>query len=161
MRNTPMTKPIFRTLTIAAIALVGLGGTAYFALGQLQPVADTPQKTAAAPLRPSYIVPVRAPTPAELEQRRALAEASSTPRSIDLTPRATIEIAEVAPVTAGPRAKTTSDVNVRSGPSTETTTLSVASAGIEVLVVGQQDGWTRVTLPDGATGWIATRFLNQ
>jgi len=30
-----------------------------------------------------------------------------------------------------------------------------------VQIVGQQGGWTEVTLPDGATGWIATRFLNQ
>lgn len=156
-----MTKPILAMAVLAAVALLGAGG-GYVALGQLQPSAQTQPVEPAAPLRPSYLVSVRAPTAAELEQRRALARVKPTPRTIDLSPRQDIDVASASTgIPEGPIAKVVSDVNVRSGPGTDSATLSVAAAGTEIAILGQQGGWTQVSLPDGSQGWIASRFLDQ
>ena len=158
MRNS-----IVRTLAIAAIALAGVAGSAWFAMGDLRraPVESAAAADKQAPaLKPSYIVSVRAPTPEEQAQRDALAQAKPAQPVIDLTPRASIDIAAVTPETA-PRATVLSDVNVRSGPGTDSTTLTVASAGSKLPVVSVEGSWTQVTLPDGGNGWIASKFLAQ
>ena len=156
-----MRKLIVKTMTVAAVALAGVAGSAWFAMGDLRQVpAETAETTGTAPvLKPSYLVSVRAPTPQEQAQREALARAKPTQPVIDLTPR-TVEVAAVA-TQIGPRAKVLSDVNVRSGPGTNNATLTVASAGSELPVVGEQGSWTQVALPDGGNGWIASKFLSQ
>jgi len=163
----PRRKSFVRTLTVGAVALVGVTGSAWFAMGDRQPApVNTTTATAALQqsqtpaLKPSYLVSVRAPTPEEQAQRDALAKAKPAQPVIDLTPRAEIEIAEVTPDT-GPKARVLSDVNVRSGPSSSTATLTIASAGSELPVLGQQGSWTQVALPDGGNGWIASKFLAQ
>lgn len=156
-----MSKPILRIAVLAALALVGAGG-GFVALGQLQPVVEDRVAEPAPPLRPSYLVAVREPTAEELEQRRALARAKQTQRTIDLTPRQEMDVASAAIATPeGPTARVVSDVNVRSGPGTDSAALSVAAAGTEFAILGQQGGWTQVSLPDGSQGWIASRFLDQ
>lgn len=158
----PMRKSIVRTLTVGAIALAGGAGSVWFAMGDLRPASVETAAAAArqAPaLKPSYLVSVRAPTPEEQAQRDALAQAKPIERVIDLTPR-TVYVAAVTPDT-GPRATVLSDVNVRSGPGTDSATLTIASAGSELPVVGKQGSWTQVALPDGGNGWIASKFLSQ
>ena len=164
----PMRKSIVRTLAIGAIALAGVAGSAWFAMGDRQPAPV--ETTAAAPapgapaLRPSYIVSVRAPTPEEQAQRDALAQVKPVQPVIDLTPKP-IDVAAAAEVAAevpdGPLATVISNVNVRSGPGSNSTTLTVATTGSQLPVVGSQGGWTQVALPDGGNGWIASRFLSQ
>lgn len=161
----PMRKSIVRTLTVGAIALAGVAGSAWFAMGDLRPASVETAAAAArqAPaLKPSYLVSVRAPTPEEQAQRDALAKAKPVQPVIDLTPR-TVDVAAVTPDTpdTGPRATVLSDVNVRSGPGTDSATLTIASAGSELPVVGKQGSWTQVALPDGGNGWIASKFLSQ
>ena len=158
---SPMRKPIVKTAAIAAIALAGVVGSAWFAMGDRQSTPVEVATAPAAPLKPSYIVAVRAPTPEEQAQRDALAKAKPSPSVIDLRPSAPLEVAEVSAVPAGPLATVLSDVNVRSGPSKDSAMLSVASAGSKLAVVGQEGSWTQVTLPEGGNGWIATRFLQQ
>lgn len=158
----PMRKSIMRTLAIATVAIIGVAGSAWFAMGDLRPapVQSTPAaaQDRAPALKPSYIVTVRAPTPEEQAQRDALASAKPTRPVIDLTPSASIEVATVQ---TDARATVLSDVNVRSGPGTNSTTLTVASAGTRLPVVSHQGSWTQVTLPDGGNGWIASKFLAQ
>ncbi len=157
----PMSKSAERTLAVAAIAFAGLAGSAWFAVGDLrQPPVETVVPAKAPALTPSYLVTVRPPTPAEQAQRDALAEARPIQPVIDLTPDVTLEVAE-ATAPSGPLATVVSDVNVRSGPGSDSAALSVASAGLQLAVVGQQGGWTQVTLPDGGNGWIASKFLSQ
>ena len=156
-----MRKPVAKIAAIAAIAVAGVAGSVWFAMGDRQLTPVEVATTQAAPLRPSYIVAVRAPTPEEQAQRDALAKARPSPSVIDLRPSAPLEVAEVSAVPAGPLATVLSDVNVRSGPSKDSATLSVASAGSKLAVVGQEGSWTQVTLPEGGSGWIATRFLEQ
>ena len=156
----PMRKSIVRTLTVGAIALAGVAGSAWFALGDLRQLpVETETAVTATALKPSYLVSVRAPTPEEQAQRDALARAKPLQPVIDLTPKA-VEVA-AAEVPSGPLATVTSNVNVRSGPGTDTAALTVATAGSQLPVVGAQDGWTQVALPDGGNGWIASRFLSQ
>jgi hypothetical protein len=155
-----MRKPLAKTATIAAIAFAGVIGSAWFAMGSLQPAPVETNPVTAAPLKPSYLVSVRAPTPEEQAQRDALAKAKPSPSVIELRPSTSL-VAEVTPSSSLPTATVVSDVNVRSGPGTDSATLSVASAGAQLPVVGQQGSWTEVTLPDGGNGWIASRFLSQ
>ena len=156
-----MRKPVAKIAAIATIALAGVAGSAWFAMGDRQSTPVKVATTQTAPLRPSYIVAVRAPTPEEQAQRDALAKARPSPSVIDLRPSAPLEVAEVSAVPTGPLATVLSDVNVRSGPSKDSAMLSVASAGSRLAVVGQEGSWTQVTLPEGGNGWIATRFLQQ
>lgn len=53
----------------------------------------------------------------------------------------------------------TSAVNLRSGPSAGADTLSVLQPGQPVQISGEQDGWIEVTLPDGTTGWVFSRYV--
>lgn len=160
----PMRKSIVRTLAVGAIALAGVAGSAWFAMGDLQPAPVETATTAVAPaapaLKPSYIVSVRAPTPEEQAQRDALAKAKPAQPVIDLTPQVQVA-AEAAEVPTGPLATVISNVNVRSGPGSDNATLTVATTGSRLPVVGTQGGWTQVALPDGGNGWIASRFLSQ
>ena len=156
-----MSKPIVKTAAIATIALAGVVGSAWFAMGDLQSTPAEVASAQAAPLKPSYLVSVRAPTPEEQAQRDALAKAKPSPSVIDLRPTAPLEVAEVSPAATGPLATVLSDVNVRSGPSKDSAALSVASAGSRLAVTGHEGSWTQVTLPEGGSGWIATRFLEQ
>lgn len=149
----------FRTAAIAVVVLASLGA-GYLILGQRQdptePEAAEATSGATGPLRPSYLVSVREPTPEEMAQRKALSDVTPVQRPIELAPQVSAE-----PEPAGPAATVLSDVNVRSGPGTGSAVMSVASTGSKVQVLEQQGGWTRVTLPDGGEGWIATRFLAQ
>jgi N-acetylmuramoyl-L-alanine amidase len=52
-----------------------------------------------------------------------------------------------------------SAVNLRAGPSTATATVGVLQPG-QAVQTGQSDGgWIEVTLPDGTTGWVFSRYL--
>jgi len=155
-----MPKPIAKIAAVAALALAGVAGSAWLAMGELQPAPVAVATPQSAPLKPSYLVVVRAPTPEEQAQRDALAKAKPSP-VIDLRPSAPLEVAEVSTTPTGPLATVLSDVNVRSGPGKDSATLSVASAGSKLAIVSQDGAWTQVTLPDGGNGWIATRFLQQ
>ena len=50
-------------------------------------------------------------------------------------------------------------VNLRAGPSTDTATVTVLQPG-QALHTGEiQNGWAQVTLDDGTTGWVYSRYL--
>jgi uncharacterized protein YgiM (DUF1202 family) len=50
-------------------------------------------------------------------------------------------------------------VNLRAGPSTATATIGVLQPG-QAVQTGQNDGgWIEVTLDDGTTGWVFSRYL--
>lgn len=52
-----------------------------------------------------------------------------------------------------------SAVNLRAGPSSDTATVTVLQPG-QVVQTGQSDGgWIEVTLGDGTTGWVFSRYL--
>ena len=52
-----------------------------------------------------------------------------------------------------------SAVNLRAGPSSSTSTITVLQPGQAVQVGEMADGWAEVTLPDGSTGWVYSRYL--
>ncbi|HZY67398.1 MAG TPA: SH3 domain-containing protein [Devosia sp.] len=52
-----------------------------------------------------------------------------------------------------------SAVNLRAGPSTATASITVLQPGQAVHVGEDDDGWVEVTLPDGTTGWVFSRYL--
>lgn len=52
-----------------------------------------------------------------------------------------------------------SAVNLRAGPSTATATIGVLQPGQAVQTGESDGGWVEVTLPDGTTGWVYSRYL--
>lgn len=52
-----------------------------------------------------------------------------------------------------------SAVNMRAGPSASTATITVLQPGQVVHVGADQDGWSEVTLEDGSTGWVFSRYI--
>jgi SH3-like domain-containing protein len=52
-----------------------------------------------------------------------------------------------------------SAVNLRAGPSSATATVTVLQPGQAVQTGESDGGWIEVTLPDGTTGWVYSRYL--
>ena len=52
-----------------------------------------------------------------------------------------------------------SAVNLRAGPSSDTATVTVLQPGAPIYVGNSQDGWSEVTLEDGTTGWVFSRYI--
>jgi SH3 domain protein len=52
-------------------------------------------------------------------------------------------------------------VNLRGGSSTEHAIIDIIDPGQELLVMEHQENWTKVQLPDGREGWLASRFLTD
>jgi SH3-like domain-containing protein len=50
-------------------------------------------------------------------------------------------------------------VNLRTGPSTDTATVTVLQAGQPLHAGATQNGWTQITLDDGTTGFVSSRYL--
>ncbi len=149
-----------RAIGLAGLALLPLGGTAWFAMGQLQPVAE-PVVSKPAPARPSYLVAVRQPTAEEREQRRALADVTPDPVLIAMTLQPEQETVPRTAVETGRLSRVTTAVNVRSGPTTQADVMRVAPAGDEVRLIEEQSGWARIASADGGEGWVASRFLES
>jgi SH3-like domain-containing protein len=53
----------------------------------------------------------------------------------------------------------TSAVNLRSGPTTASATIAVLSPGQPLHTGATDGGWVEVTLADGTTGWVYSRYL--
>jgi SH3-like domain-containing protein len=74
------------------------------------------------------------------------------------TPTADLEGASVdpnlRPDSIGPQA-----VNLRAGPSSDTATVTVLQPGLAVQTGEADGGWVEVTLADGTTGWVYSRYL--
>ena len=56
---------------------------------------------------------------------------------------------------------TTLEANLRSGTSQENRIIGMLRPGTKVTVTEEQDGWAKVTLEDGRTGWILRRYLSE
>lgn len=52
-----------------------------------------------------------------------------------------------------------SAVNLRAGPSSDTATVTVLQPGQPIYVGMSQDGWSEVTLENGSTGWVFSRYI--
>lgn len=56
---------------------------------------------------------------------------------------------------------TTLEANLRSGTSQENRIIGMLKPGTQVTIVLEEDGWAKVTLEDGRTGWILKRYLSE
>jgi SH3-like domain-containing protein len=122
------------TETIAAIdAMLGAGQSDVAA-----PAA--PQRDDTDRLRGTAPIPTASLQPAALQT-----EISQAPPAIDPSLR---------PDAIGSRA-----VNLRVGPSTGTATVAVLQPGQALHTGETQNGWTAITLDDGTTGWVYSRYL--
>lgn len=51
-------------------------------------------------------------------------------------------------------------VNLRSGPGTDTDAIGEATLGTRLLIIGKQDEWYKVALEDGNVGWMLSRLID-
>ncbi|RYE09011.1 MAG: hypothetical protein EOP22_11165 [Hyphomicrobiales bacterium] len=91
--------------------------------------------------------------------RAAIAPAAAEPDWANLQTAALTEPVPEPPPIAATDAIGSAAVNLRSGPSSSSSTLSVLQPGQPIQISGEQDGWIEVTLPDGTTGWVYARYV--
>ena len=56
---------------------------------------------------------------------------------------------------------TTLEANLRTGTSQENRIIAMLRPGTPVTLLTEEDGWSKVALEDGRTGWILTRYLSD
>ena len=154
-----------KTIAIGSALLLGLGaltlipaGPARVAAPEINSLTSTEtvatidamlgagQSTAAPPLE----------TEAESGIRPAFDDASIQPAALQTA------ISEPPPVidpSLRPDSIGSKAVNLRTGPSTDTATVTVLQPGQAVHAGTVENGWAQVTLDDGTTGWVYSRYL--
>jgi len=53
------------------------------------------------------------------------------------------------------------EANVRSGYSQQDTVLFLLHEGAEVQIIGEENGWHKIQLPDGKKGWITQEYMGR
>jgi len=131
--------------------------------------ADRPGVTAAPETSTDEIVtagtgPATLPTVAAPETSAPapqVATLSVTPTPIDTQTAAEVDAAAAKADAAPPAGDLvhvgSSAVNVRAGPTTAARRLFVLQPGERLTLAETQDGWARVVLPNGVSGWIQIR----
>jgi uncharacterized protein YgiM (DUF1202 family) len=94
-----------------------------------------------------------AATPSITEADRNLLTAALSAPQTDLEGAPLVD-PDLRPDTIGASA-----VNLRAGPSTATATVTVLQPGQAVRTGEMDGGWVEVTLEDGTTGWVYSRYL--
>ncbi|MEE9120820.1 MAG: TIGR04211 family SH3 domain-containing protein [Syntrophobacteria bacterium] len=56
---------------------------------------------------------------------------------------------------------TTVEANLRTGVQRENRIIALLRPGTQLTLVQEEDGWAKVTLADGRTGWILKRYLSE
>ena len=56
---------------------------------------------------------------------------------------------------------TTLEANLRTGTQKENRIIALLRPGTQLSLVQEEDGWAKVTLTDGRTGWILKRYLSE
>lgn len=99
---------------------------------------------------------VAAPAPA----KPSISEADRNLMTAALTaPQTDLEGAPLVDPNLRPDSIGASAVNLRAGPSSATATIGVLQPGQAVQTGESDGGWVEVTLPDGTTGWVYSRYL--
>ncbi len=131
----------------AWVPVVAAGQSGYLPAGIVSgtaPPSEAPQAGSSATLQ---------------EAAPATAEAMDVPSIETLAPPVPEPPVPSSATTGDPTLATTSDVNLRSGPSPEAEVLRVLSPGTSVVVDGNPvNGFVPVTV-DGTAGWVAAEFL--
>lgn len=161
-----------RTGTIAVVAILLAGS-----VGALAMIPADPETVARVTAQPSaqaetlaaidgLLGPKTPLAAAPVETPMAPIDRSALPSDPNLQ---TAALSQPQPTIAGPAAAPetltrtdtigASAVNLRSGPSSNAQTLSVLQPGQQIEISGEQDGWIEVTLPDGTTGWVYSRYV--
>ena len=98
--------------------------------------------------------------PQDTVAKPSISEADRNLMTAALTaPETDMEGAPLVDPSLRPDSIGSSAVNLRAGPSSATATIGVLQPGT-ALQTGESDGgWVEVTLPDGTTGWVYSRYL--
>ena len=97
--------------------------------------------------------------PAQALQQPTMS-ARATPSAVE-TQDSLVEPEKAKVLFQGTRYVTGTRVNFRSGPSIRDDVLGSLVQGAKVATGPKQGGWTRIRLPDGREGWMASRYLGD
>ncbi len=108
-----------------------------------------------APTETEPPLPTDTPEPTGTEAPTRTQVPSNTPQP-SLTPTPAVEMVRFGVVNAS------TSINVRSGPSTSDSVVSVLRPDTRVLIIGENEdaSWYEVLLEDGTPGWVAEFLLN-
>jgi SH3-like domain-containing protein len=154
-----------RMKSIAVIATLFVGGLVALAMIPADPAtlarvtASTGAGETIASIDALLGPPPGAATP-PVDPVAPIDRAALAPRDPGLQAAAlTTPIEEPAPALLPNDAIGAAAVNLRAGPSSGAATLAVLQPGQPIQISGEQEGWIEVTLPDGSTGWVYSRYL--
>lgn len=71
---------------------------------------------------------------------------------------AAVKLAELTKQTTAKVMTVSSNLNVRSGPGTDYDVITMLHSGTEIDVVGEEDGWIRVSTPEHGEGYISADY---
>jgi SH3-like domain-containing protein len=154
-----------KTIAIGSALILGLGALtlipadpARVAPGEIQSVTSAETVAAIDAMLGAGEATAAPTSEPEIESgiRPALGNASIQPAALQT------EISEPPPVidpSLRADAIGSKAVNLRAGPGTNSTTVTVLQPGQPVHAGAIENGWAQVTLDDGTTGWVYSRYL--
>jgi SH3-like domain-containing protein len=158
-----------RVTLIAAACAVALGAMLLIPGSEDAVVADVPPTVATIDSSQETIAAIDAmlgtdevaeAAPAEAVAKRTITDADRNLMTAALTaPKTDLEGAPLLDPNLRPDSIGPSAVNLRAGPSSATATIAVLQPGQPVRTGESDGGWVEVTLPDGSTGWVFSRYL--
>ncbi len=115
-------------------------------------------------LRRNYPTPIRALAAELAPEVELVPEVELPPVVWDAAAEESEEPPESALERAGPEYRVVSDaadpcLNLRPEPTSWFAPLDCLPAGARLLVLGEENGWSRVVAPSGEEGWVAERYL--
>lgn len=164
---------------IAALGAMLLipGGTERVAIADSASIVEPSQETIAAidamlgvtetpAVAPQQVARVEAAPPlrttprldSNLQTAALTAPEPEVPATSEL-PAADLEDAPLVEANLRPDAIGLSAVKLRAGPSSSTAAVTVLQPGQAVQTGESDGGWVEITLPDGTTGWVFSRYL--
>lgn len=141
------------------------GGEPRVAVAEVPDIASTPSQETLATIDAMLRPPLPEPAMPTRAQRSVAApdpdnfEAAALKTPDVTTPATDLEGAPLVDPNLKPDAIGRSAVNLRAGPSSATATVTVLQPGQAVSTGESDGGWVEVTLPDGTTGWVFSRYL--
>lgn len=124
--------------------------------------APTPTASQVAPatIQIAAAITPQTPTPSPTLTPLPSPTATDTPTATSLPPTAT-PVPPTATSVPRPQVVSAVTVNVRSGPGTNYPVVASLPPGVDVEVVGRNEGstWWQIRGPDGSTGWVANSVV--
>lgn len=123
-----------------------------------EPVPAVPVVTPKLSVSPAPVAPVAAATP---KPSTPAPIATPTSAALPSEPTPTPALVDPAILAKAERIAVRTPVNLRTGPSTDQSSVMVLPAREEVAVLERSGSWARIARADGTTGWVYASYLGE